>query len=180
MPDAQGETPDPTATDPEAEPADDYDKDRALATIRKLRESEKAGRQAAKERDDLAAKLKERENADLSEAEKLRKDLDEATKRAGELEQQVRAGAVKDAVTSAAADAGATRPHAVWRLVEQGAVQVGEDGKVTGVKDAVDQVKKEFPELFRAPNGTANGGTSGGGADTTDMSALIRRSAGRG
>ncbi len=58
----------------EAEKAE-WDYDRGMATITKLRDEVKASKAAAKERDELAAKLKEYEDAQLSEKEKLEQQL---------------------------------------------------------------------------------------------------------
>ena len=47
-----------------------FDKERAMATITKLRQAERDGKTAARERDQLAARLKEIEDAQLSDLEK--------------------------------------------------------------------------------------------------------------
>lgn len=78
-------TPDPPAAVAPAAtdiPDDEvFDKDRAMATITKLRQAERDGKTAARERDQLAVRLKEIEDAQLSE-------LERAQARVQELEQQ--------------------------------------------------------------------------------------------
>lgn len=65
---------------PEVEPevkADEFDKERAMATIEKLREFEKLSKSQAKKLAEFEAKEKERQDAELSETEKLKKQLAE-------------------------------------------------------------------------------------------------------
>lgn len=81
VPDAA--TPPPAATEP---PEDPFDKDRAMATIKALREKEKAGKATDKALADALAKLKAIEDAQLSAQEKAEKALAEATKRADDLQ----------------------------------------------------------------------------------------------
>lgn len=59
------------------EPADDFDKDRAMATIRKLREFEKTAAPQLRRLAELEAAEQAKRDADLSEAEKLRKQFAE-------------------------------------------------------------------------------------------------------
>lgn len=61
-----------TTTDDDA-----FDKDRAMHTIRTLREAEKEGKRAARERDDLAARLKALEDEKLTDQQKIEKERDE-------------------------------------------------------------------------------------------------------
>jgi hypothetical protein len=55
-----------------------FDKERAMATITKLRDAEKEAKKQAKELEQLKADAKKRADAELSEAERLKKSADEA------------------------------------------------------------------------------------------------------
>ncbi len=81
--DPQGETPppppvtEPPVTTPEAPPVEEpFDKDRAMATIEKLRGIEKQHKQDRKELERLQAEEKKRADASLSETERLQKERD--------------------------------------------------------------------------------------------------------
>jgi hypothetical protein len=70
----------PAAT-PQEQPAptteEPFDKDRAMNTIRNLREQEKSWKQGQKELETLKAKEKQREEAELTEQQRLQKQADE-------------------------------------------------------------------------------------------------------
>lgn len=81
MPETDTEVKVETTTDP-AKPvveqevkADEFDKDRAMATIEKLREFEKISKSQAKKLAEYEAKEKERVESELSETDKLKKQL---------------------------------------------------------------------------------------------------------
>lgn len=87
-PKEQGETPEIEQAEPEAEPTtpehteDAFDKDRAMATIKKLREQEKALKARAKLADELEAENRKRAEAEMTEAERLKAALQEAEAKA--------------------------------------------------------------------------------------------------
>src|SRR5512138_2252045 len=75
------------------EPADDFDKDRALSTIRKLREFEKSAKSQLKELEELKAERRKADEARLSDVEKLSrrvKELEAEAQSAKEQANQVR------------------------------------------------------------------------------------------
>lgn len=77
-PDAQAATTPAQAAEVPAQVTEEpFDKDRAMATITKLREQEKEARRIAKEFEVLKAEAKKREEAELSELEKIRKQATE-------------------------------------------------------------------------------------------------------
>lgn len=78
-----------STTPTQAEPAvEEFDKERAMATITKLREKEKLAGQLAKKLEAYEKADAERKQAELSETEKLRAQLDEANARATRLERE--------------------------------------------------------------------------------------------
>lgn len=62
---------------PATEPAEEFDKDRAMATITKLREIEKKAKQEQKELEQLKAKEKQREEAEMTETQRIQKQNDD-------------------------------------------------------------------------------------------------------
>lgn len=160
---------------------DAFDKDRALATINKLRTFEKLSKQQAKELDDLRTKVKAADDAKLSETEKL-------TARVTELEQghqgaqtALKEARLENAVLVAAHKAGAVDTDAVYRLLDREGVEFDSQGRPHGVEAAVKALLKERPYLARttgsADGGAGNGnGRQGGGLD---LDTQIRRAMGR-
>jgi hypothetical protein len=49
-------------------------------------------------------------------------------------------------------------PDVAWALVDRSALTIGDDGKVQGVKPALDALKKEKPQLFGSPGTPGNAG----------------------
>lgn len=77
-PDAQVATPSAQVVEiPAQVPEEPFDKERAMATITKLREQEKEAKRIAKEFEQLKAEAKKREEAELSELERIRKQATE-------------------------------------------------------------------------------------------------------
>lgn len=71
---------------PASEKEEEFDKERAMNTIRQLREIEKKAKADAKELEKLKAEEQKRKDAELSEVERLKKQADELTKAKAELE----------------------------------------------------------------------------------------------
>lgn len=76
---------------------DDFDKERAMATIKKLREFEKKAKALEKQVSDYEAKEKERRDAELSEIERTKQQLAEAQEQVNSLrKEQMRAKVAKE------------------------------------------------------------------------------------
>ena len=73
---------------PEVE-TDEWDKERAKATILKLREIEKQAKQERKELETLKAEKKAKEDAELSEIDRLKKQADEAKAQNAKLQAEI-------------------------------------------------------------------------------------------
>lgn len=149
-----GGTTTPPATPPAKPPEDEpFDRDRAIATIRKLRETEKATKEQLKELDTLRAKVKAAEDAQLSDQEKLTRERDEATKRAEAAAAELKSERTRSAIERAAAKVGFVDPEdAFLRVGSQ--VEFDDDGKPTNVEALVTQLAKDKPYLVGASNGT--------------------------
>jgi hypothetical protein len=146
------------------EPADDFkppSKDewaRTQAALKKANEDAKRHRLRNKE-------LEEKARGDETEHEKaLREAREEGEKRyrtplvrtavRGAL---VEAGALaflqeeKDPDSSSAREKGESRLKRLLKLVDLDGLDVDEDGSVSGLEAAVDDLRKDYPELFAAP-----------------------------
>lgn len=158
-----------TTTDQETDEA--FDKDRALATIRKLREQEKASKSLERDHAQLKAQLKLLEDAKLSDAEKAAKRLQELEAERETWQREKRELAMRQAVTDAGRRLRAIDPELVYRLID-----VEQESEIDA---AVTKLRRDRPYLFHALNGSADGGRSGPADTSLGMNDLIRRATGR-
>jgi DNA repair exonuclease SbcCD ATPase subunit len=142
---------------------DDFDKDRALATIRKLRESEKAAKAQAKELEDLKARLREIDDKDKSEIEKQAARAQEATAKLTAAEQRAADLALQMAVERAARKLGFIDEDDAYRLIDRRAVETDDAGAPTNVDDLLKALARAKPHLV----GDADGGTKNGNGTAT-------------
>jgi len=146
-------------TPPAVEPADDFDKDRAMATIRTLRAFEKDAKAKIARLAELEQAEADRQSADLSEADKLRKKLEAAEQREAAANARLNAELIKNAAASAATAlslpfAGQAALDDAVALGAFQSLEMSDDGKVTGINDAIKALHKARPYLFgQAPNG---------------------------
>lgn len=178
VPDDDGQepsTPNPTP----APPADDFDKDRAMATIAKLRDFEKLSKAQGKELEGLRQQIKAHEDAKLSDVEKRDARIAELEQEVNDLRVRHQQVAVRGTVATAAARYGAVYPDAAYKLIDLADVEFDEDGAPTNVDRLLADAKKAYPLLFRNPSGSADAGS---GSATTNpgqtMDQFIRRQAG--
>jgi hypothetical protein len=140
-----------------------------MATITKLREAEKQGKAAARERDDLAARIKAIEDAKLSEQEKQTRELAalQAEKAAWATER--REHALQIAVYAQQAELGITDPDLALLALDRSKVEFGADGKPTNVTEALNALLEQRPILKgtakapTAPRIDSGAGTHAGG-----------------
>ncbi len=140
--------------------------------------AQKLIRETRKEAADHRTKLQRFEDRDKTAQQKAE---EAATKAAAERDaafKELQAERAERLVSAAAAKVNAIRPDAVFRLVRD-AIEYGDDGRPTNIDQVVSAAKKDFPELFRAATGSADGGAGGNQPGTErDMNAMIRRAAG--
>lgn len=158
-----------TPTDPETDEA--FDKDRALATIRKLRDQEKAGKSLEREHERLKAQLKALEDAKLSDAEKAAKRLQELETERTTWEREKREMSLRQTVSEAGRRQRAIDPELLYRLID-----VEQEAEVDA---AIGKLRRDRPYLFHALNGSADGGRASPADTSLGMSDMIRRAAGR-
>lgn len=137
---------------------DDFDKERALALIKRLRQTEKDGKAAKKELDAAQKRLKEIDDAGKS-------DLDKATTRAADLEKE-RDAALERATTlvlrltveRAAGKMGFHDPDDAFRLLDRKAITMDDDGEPTNVDDLLKDLAKKKPHLVKESDDGGSGG----------------------
>lgn len=158
---AGGETP-PTPGDADPPKSDDpkpadsrtddepFDKDRALATIRKLRDNEKATKTQLKELDDLRAKVKAAEDKDKTEAERLAGNAKEASEKLTAAEARAQDLAIRLSVERAARKLGFIDEDDAYRLIDRKAVDMDDDGEPANVDTLLAALAKAKPHLVKS------------------------------
>jgi TolA-binding protein len=149
---------------------------RIVRTIQQLRDEIKGLKGAtgttAKERDELAAKLKELEDKDKSEAERLAGDLKSTGEKLTATEQKARNLAIRAAIAETAGDvgiSGAASIKAAMRLLDPSALKFDDEGAVTNAEDALKALVKEYPMLAgQAAGGEGKPKSIGGTKEPTD------------
>jgi hypothetical protein len=129
------------------------------------------------------AKLEEeRKKAAMSETEKLKAAKEEAEARAAKALAEANEILVRAEVKATAAEMGLVDGDAAYALVDRDSIEL-KDGKVKGVKEALEALVKARPWLQgERKGGPVGSGTIPAGAvkHGSDMNAFIRRAAGRG
>jgi len=141
---------------------------------------EKRLARAAKEKE--KALEDERKRATMTETEKLRAAKEEAEAKATQALAAANEVLIRAEVKSIAADMGLVDGDAAYALIDRDSVEL-KNGKVTGVKEALEALAKEKPWIKKgeAKAGSVGAGTNPGSSNSkTDMNAFIRRAAGRG
>lgn len=148
-----------------------------LAALQRERE---ARENAIKERDALAAKVKEFEDRDKSEAQKN-------AERIQELEQQLtaeqsarRTALAEVATTTAARKANFRNPDLAFRLIA-GDVEFDDKGQPKNIDRLLSDLAKTYPDLVSGNGGGSGLGPQGAPVATGNqsMNDIIRRAAGR-
>jgi hypothetical protein len=149
-----------------------------LDQVRADLETQKSRTQAADKRAaQLEAELKAIRDKDLPAAEKMQRDLEEATAKATQLEADLQTVRIENAFLKSNSHKW-KNPAAALKLADLSGVEIGADGTVTGMKQALDALAKSDPYLLddekdpekkgqekTPPPGTppANNGTGGSG-----------------
>lgn len=161
-PTSQGGEPTPNAGSTQGEPPagntdpSTWDSDRASATIKAQRESEKKLKQQLA---DAQAKVEAAEREKLTAEQQKERDLETATKRVAELESQLselkQTAAFKDAAIAAG-----VKPKAVTAalaIAGKAGLELDDDGKLANGTELFEQLETEHDYLFGSAEGA--GGT---------------------
>jgi len=114
--------------------------------------------------DDLKAKAAKFDELEEKNKDELTKANDRATAaetRATQAEERAQLLSKRTAVVAAAVRAGAVDPDAVFALIDNDAVTIGDDGQVKGADDAVKSLLEAKPYLVGQAGGKNAGGKSG-------------------
>lgn len=116
--------------------------------------------------DDLKRKVETAEAAQKSEVEKLAEKAAKAEARQKEIETTARERLIQAEARAVAAELGFLKPLHAVKLADLGKVTVGEDGSISGVREALETLKKDSPELL-TPRAPATGATNPGRGSET-------------
>lgn len=171
---------DAPAVDPSTDTAAELERTRVAL---KLANAESAKRR--KRLEELEAAEQERAQAELSETDRLKKQLDEAEAKHAAVQARLNAELIKSAAASAAQGlqlpfAGTTALDDAVALGAFADLEIGSDGKVSGINDAIKSLHKARPYLFGTPMQAPdiNGGARGNGQGpliTDEERAAVRR-----
>lgn len=182
---AVAEAPAAEATAPQAGTPSQVDSGASQAEAREtlsLEEAKKLRTEAQslrKQIRDLEAKNQAHEQSKLSAEERLQARIKELEKTEAEARERLRDLTIRGSLTDAGAKVGAIRPAVLYRLVDTDDLVFADDGSLKNADLLVGNLKRQYPELFRSPAGSADAGS--GGAPATpgaSMDAYIRKAAG--
>ena len=144
---------------------EEFDRERALATIHKQRESEAAAKQrASKAEAELARIRQERE----SENERLIRERDEALAASKTATEALSKRVVRDAVADVAAKLKFKNPRMAYRLIETDGLDAEDPDGVAKIERSLKKVLEDEPYL--AGPAAAGGGDGGASDDDTGFS----------
>lgn len=162
--------------------ADEFDKDRAMATIKALRAFEKDAKAKIRRLEEIEAAEAARKEADLSELDKTRNELAALRTQHEQAQAEIRSARIKDAAREAAQALSLTfQPGALDDAVALGLfadLEIGDDGKAKGLNDHLRSLHKERPYLFGTPQPQApdiNAAARGNGSNAPPVTTGIVR-----
>jgi len=151
------------ATDqPGQEPAEKFDAE----YVKSLRAENAKHRTQLK---DVTAQLEQFKQAQMSETEKAAARLQQLEAENAKLITAQRDNALRSAITTAAARLGVKHVDAALRLIDTSALDIADDGKVSGADAAMRDLVKQYPGLFGpGPDNAGNPDTGQRGGLTLD------------
>lgn len=155
--------------------AEEFDKARAMATIRNLRAYERQAKTLKKELETLKQK---QEDAGRTELEKLTVRLADAERRAIDAEQRIAQVEIRADFMARALQEGVTDARLAYLAAQSdGLLGSYDDGEISS--HDFKALRKGYPHLFR-PVGSADGSAGSGRPPTSGgMNEFIRKAAGR-
>jgi hypothetical protein len=122
-----------------------------------LAKERKAARDATRQLRDLQKQLDDLKNVGKPEEERREAALKAAEERAAAAEQKIRTANGRIAVSEAVGTTAS--PRAVFALIRDD-IEYDDDDQPTNITDLIAREKKADPSLFRASNGSADGGAT--------------------
>lgn len=145
------DAPETGAPDTTTQDDDEFDRDRAMATITELRKIEKAAKKQSKELDELRTKLQAQEDAEKDELTKAKEAAERAQSERDAALRTANDRLIKAEVKMLASDPEISIvPQAVddaYLLMAKDDIEVHDDGNVSGVKDALKALVEAKPWL---------------------------------
>ena len=136
-----------TETRTETVQEDEFDRERAMRTIKTLREEARKAAAAIRELDQARARIKEIDDAKLSEQERLSKRASDLEKQLEDERAQSRTRINTYEVQLAAGRLGIVDPDAAVRLLDWSSLEYGQDGRPVDVESALQDLVKARPYL---------------------------------
>lgn len=183
----------PPVTPPAAPPADaptgsdgtPFDPERAQRTIQELRQKEREGVKAAKERDELAARLQKLEDEKLTEEQKVARERDELLEQQETWKREKRDSTLKLAVYGKQTEMGIADADLAIAALDHSQVEWSDDGQPSNVEALLNDLLERKPLLKGQPaprTPPRSDGTQGSGSqpppDLTAEEAEFARSQG--
>lgn len=154
----------PVDPDPDPEP---FDQERAMKTIRALREKEREGKRVAKELAEIQGKLKEFEDAQKSELDKAKDAEKEARDKAKLATERVRNANLKAALYDKAQELGVVSPSLALKALDRKKIEWDDSDEPANLEPVLEALLDEEPALKatprkKTPSTDAGGGVGGG------------------
>lgn len=143
---AQAAADDGAQAAPDEPTADGLTLDAIQAELKRVRREAASYRTKLREAETAQA---EKKKGELSDLERLQVELNETKQALAETQRLAQERLVRHAVVTAAARAGFNDPDDAMRLVDQGTLEVREDGGIDGVEAAIQAIAKAKPYLVR-------------------------------
>lgn len=122
----------------------------------------------------LLDQFSEMENAGKTELQRIEGERDQFKGKFESLTNRYRTAVAKSAVSEAAGKVNAIDPAAVFAIVRDDLEFDDETGDPTNVDAVLKDVQKRHPALFRAANGSADGGKGGPVSKANDVNEMFR------
>lgn len=165
---------DPPADPPVGKDGTPFDPDRAQRTIEKLRDELKQAKLTAKERDDLAARVKEYEDSQKSELERAKDAEREASERAKQATEKARNANLKAALYDKAADLGIGSPSLALRALDRNKLEWDDEDEPANLAAVLEALLEEEPLLKATPKKRTPSTDAGGGAGNGEPPTLTQ------
>ena len=164
---------DPPAPPPAAqEPVDDFEKDRAMATIKSLRAFEKEAKAKLKRLEELETQAAAQAEAEMTAAQKAEKRASELEAKYKEAEALLKRVTLKDAAQEASQKASLTfASGALSDAIALGifdTLEWTDDGKPKGMTQAVKELAQSKPYLFAKATAPADIGATDKGKESKE------------
>lgn len=170
--------PAPPADPPEDPPVvdidDAFDKDRAMNTIRNLREKEREGKRVAKELADIQARLKEYEDREKSEVDRAKDAEKEARDRVKNATEKLRNANLKAALYDKAQELGIGSASLALKALDRKKIEWDDEDEPANLATVLEALLEEEPVLKASPKKRTASTDAGGGSGNGERPALTQ------